>query len=92
MTLRVKEMIILDHEGNRTKLNTSGAWCYLEINAGIIKDQNGRPNWKDPTPTGDRMLMQGCTKMDHGTYDGAIYLEGKIVAVYLMENDGIDGR
>ena len=45
----VVEMVILDHEGNFTKLNTSEAWCYLEINLRIVKGENVRPEWKDPT-------------------------------------------
>jgi hypothetical protein len=79
-------------DGNPTKLDTGGAWCYLEINAGVIQSKSGRPDWKDPTPTGNRSIMFGCTKMDHGIYDGAIMLEGKPVAVFRMENDGVDGR
>ena len=80
----VVEMIILDHEGIPTKLNTSEAWCYLEINAGILKGVNVRPEWKDPTPTGDRAIIFGLTKHNGEKYDGCILLEDKRVAVFRL--------
>lgn len=78
----IVEMVILDHEGKPTKLNTEEAWCYLEINMGIIKDSAGRAEWKDPTPTGNRMIAIACTKFNGETYDGAINYKGKKVAVF----------
>ena len=80
----VVEMIILDHEGNLTKLNTSEAWCYLEINARVIKGVNVRPDWKDPTPTGKRNISFALTKHNGEKYDGSITLEGKKVAVFRL--------
>ncbi len=78
----VVEMIILDHEGKPTKLNTKEAWVYLEINMGIYKDSAGRAEWKDPTPTGKRMIAIACTKLNGEIYDGSISNEGKKVAVF----------
>jgi hypothetical protein len=75
-------MIILDHEGEFTKLDTGEAWCYLEINCGIIKDDRGRAEWKDPTPTGNRMIAMACTKTNGETFDGSITVGGKKVAVF----------
>ena len=78
----ISEILILDHEGNPTKCAQGGAWCYLEINAGIIQDENGRAAWKDPTPTGNRMIAIGFTKVGDEVYDGDISLEGRKVAVF----------
>jgi hypothetical protein len=80
----VVEIIILDHEGQPTKLNTVEAWCYLEINAGIIKGKNVRPDWKDPTPTGERAIMFGLTKHNGEIYDGCILLQDKRIAVFRL--------
>ncbi len=80
----VVEMVILDHEGNLTNLNTGEAWCYLEINAGVIKGVNVRPSWKDPTPTGKRAIMFGLTKHLGERYDGCILLEDKRVALFRL--------
>lgn len=78
----IVEMVIFDHEGKKTALDTGGAWCYLEINVKIIRDKNGRAAWKNPTPTGNRMIAIGFTKADGEVYDGSIHLEGKIVAAF----------
>lgn len=78
----VAELLVLDHEGNPTKCAQGAAWAYLEINLGIIKDKNGRPAWKDPTPTGNRMIAIGFTKVGDEVYDGDISLEGRKVAVF----------
>ena len=78
----IVEMVIFDHEGKKTALNTGEAWCYLEINAGIIRDENGRAAWKDPTPTGKRMIAIACTKHNGEVFDGSIRLEGKRVAAF----------
>jgi hypothetical protein len=80
----VVEMIVLDQVGQPTKLDTGGAWCYLEINAGIIKGKNNRPTWKDPTPTGKRSIMFGLSKVNGEHYDGSISLEDKTVAVFRL--------
>ena len=78
----IVEMLVLDHEGNPTKCVQYDAWCYLELNAGIIKDENGRAEWKDPTPTGKRSIAIGLTKVGDEKYDGSISLEGKRLAVF----------
>lgn len=80
----VVEMIVLDQEGKPTRLDTGGAWCYLEINCGIIKGENVRPTYKDPTPTGKRAIIFGLTKHNGEKYDGCILNEDKRVAVFRL--------
>ncbi len=77
----IVEMILLC-SGQPTNHTTEEAWRYLESNVGIIKDGNGRAAWKDPTPTGNRMIAIACTKLNGQTYDGSINHKGKKVAVF----------
>jgi len=83
-TPNVVEIIILDHEGQPTKLDTAEAWCYLDLNAGVVKGKNVRPDWKDPTPTGNRSICFALTKHNGEKYDGSITLEGKKIAVFRL--------
>lgn len=77
----IEEMILLC-SGAPTTHTTEDAWSYLEKECGVIKDKNGRAAWKDPTPTGNRMIAIACTKLDGQTYDGSISYGGKKVAVF----------
>lgn len=74
----VVEMIVLEH----LEFTTSEAWSWLEANAGVVKDSNVRPAWKDPTPTGTRFIGFGTTKESGEIYDGEIFVGGKRIAVF----------
>ena len=80
----IVEMILLyPNEGDGFMTTTTEeAWRYLEHEFGLIKDERGRAEWKDPTPTGDRMIAIACTKTNGETFDGSITAGGKKVAVF----------
>lgn len=80
----VVEMILLDHEGREQDISTERAWETLESKIGVIKGTNIRPAWKDPTPTGNRAIMFGLTKIENRKYDGSIYFDGVLVAVFRL--------
>ncbi len=78
----IVEMILLNESGEPMTTTTEEAWRYLEENHGIIKDSAGRAEWKDPTPTGNRMIGIGFTKVGDSVYDGSIRIKGCRVAVF----------
>jgi hypothetical protein len=77
----VVDMVLLC-SGAPTTHTTEEAWRYLEKTYGVIKDSAGRAAWKDPTPTGKRMIGIGFTKVGDSVYDGSIRFDGKRVAVF----------
>jgi len=84
----VVEMILLDHNQEEHDVWTEKAWETLESKIGIIKGENIRPDWKDPTPTGNRIIAFACTKIGDRMYDGSIRFDGVLVAVFRL--GGID--
>lgn len=80
----VVEMVLLDHDQNEHDVPTEQAWQTLESKIGIIKGKNVRPSWKNPTPTGNRSIIFGTTKIEDRKYDGAIYFDGVCVAVFRL--------
>ena len=77
-------MILLDHNGEEHDVSTESAWESLEKKIGIIKGENVRPAWKDPTPTGKRMIGFACTKIGDRVYDGSIRFDGVRMAVFRL--------
>ena len=80
----VVEMILLDHNQEEHDVPTEKAWETLESKIGIIKGENVRPAWKDPTPTGNRMIAFACTKIKDRKYDGSIRFNGVLIAVFRL--------
>ena len=80
----VVEMILLDHNQEEHDVPTDKAWESLELKIGIIKGENVRPDWKDPTPTGKRMIAFACTKIKDRKYDGSIRFNGVLIAVFRL--------
>ncbi len=80
----VVEMILLDHNGEEHDVSTEKAWETLESKIGIIKGKNIRPDWKDPTPTDNRMIAFACTKIKDRVYDGSIRFNDVLVAVFRL--------
>jgi hypothetical protein len=80
----VVEMILLDHNQEEHDVPSEKAWETLESKFGVIKGKNVRPDWKDPTPTGKRMISFACTKIGDRKYDGSIHFGGIQVAVFQL--------
>lgn len=78
----VVEMILLYPDGSFMTTTTEESWRYLEHEFGLIKDEQGRAEWKDPSPTKDRMIGIACTKINGETFDGSITADGRKVAVF----------